>query len=141
MISFPKESVNNKQETYYNSILKSAAVTNATAWTTRAADKFAYGYNAGTVEVRALSSTVYYFVWINGNGDIQVKEYVGYGDLPSLSTEEMKKIEDIYAVGTRHDRVSTSGSGSDNRGKSYYTADVVVVEFAQPYTESSMTPP
>ena len=57
------------------------------------------------------------------------------GDLPSLSTEEMKKIEDIYAVGTRHDRVSTSGSGSDNRGKSYYTADVVVVEFAQPYTE------
>ncbi len=135
MISFPKESVNNKQETYYNSILKSAAVTNATAWTTRAADKFAYGYNAGTVEVRALSSTVYYFVWINGNGDIQVKEYVGYGDLPSLSTEEMKKIEDIYAVGTRHDRVSTSGSGSDNRGKSYYTADVVVVEFAQPYTE------
>jgi len=134
MIAFPKNAVSSTQEKYYTSIVEDAYTT-GTAYVT-GNSSVAYNALANTndvnnrVEVRALSSTIYYFVWESKN-DIRVQQYVGYGDLPNLSTEEMKKIEDIYAVGTQRDRVSTSA----DRTSTYYTADVVVVEFAEPYTE------
>ncbi|MCI9508075.1 MAG: MucBP domain-containing protein, partial [Oscillospiraceae bacterium] len=130
MIAFPKPNTSNVQENYYRSIVKDSYV-QADVYETANGD--AYAQSMGTFEVRALNNTVYYFVWkdYTNRENIQVQRYEGYAKLPSLSTEEMKKIEDIYAVGTEHSRVSTSNERTDV----YYTADVVVVEFNKPYTE------
>ena len=135
MISIPKPVRSATQETYYTGIFKDGA-TDGYAYAT---SKTAYdtpvvpvGAADNKVEIRALSSTVYYFVWKENNA-YHVKEYVGYGAVPSLSVEELKTVEDIYAVGTRHERVSTSG----DRDRYYYTADVVVVELNKAYKKSA----
>ena len=80
----------------------------------------------GQVEIRALSSTVYYFVYGSGKKTV-VTEYVGYNNVPKLTAADEAKIEDVYAVGTKTTR--ESGLGKDN----YYTANIVVVEFNAPY--------
>ena len=99
-------------------------------------DDIAYDTNAisaeddtDRVEVRALSSTVYYFVYPSGDDydDVVVKEYVGYANLPELDAQSDGRIEDVYAVGTLTDRESGIG------GDIYYTANVVVVEFDARY--------
>ena len=77
------------------------------------------------VEIRALASTVYYYVYNTGSAkdDFVVNEYVGYRNLPDL--EAGAQIEDVYAVGTLTDRESNNTQ--------YYTANIVVVEFSAPY--------
>ena len=84
------------------------------------------------VEVRALSTTVYYFVYRDGNAydDIVVNEYVGYKNVPSLDEFSSELIEDVYAVGTLTSRDYTDSESGDT---SYYTANVVVVEFSSRY--------
>ena len=97
-----------------------------TAYDTAGIDDKTSGEN---VEFRALSTTVYYYVYMDGD-DAVVNEYVGYSNLPDLKAGDAAKIEDVYAVGTLVDRVS--GSGQDNQTE-YYTANVIVVEFNAPY--------
>ncbi len=78
------------------------------------------------VEVRALSSTVYYYVYGSGK-NTTVKTYTGYANIPELYAEDIKYIEDVYVVGTQVDRESGLGEAT------YYTANVVVVEFSKAY--------
>ena len=80
----------------------------------------------GNAEIRALSTTVYYYVYEDG-GDTIVEEYVGYANLPDLYADDKALIEDVYAVGTLSSRESGLGSTE------YYTANVVVVEFSRSY--------
>ena len=77
-------------------------------------------------EVRALASTVYYFVYPGAHGgkDAVVREYVGYKNVPELTAEDKAQIQDSYAVATKTERASDGV---------YYTANVVVVEFAKAY--------
>jgi hypothetical protein len=87
-----------------------------------------------SVEVRGLSSTVYYYVYKSGTSYV-VKEYVGYNALPDLGNDAAL-IEDVYTVGTlvtRYDPAQTASGLSE----SYYTADVVVVEFSGAYTSNA----
>lgn len=80
--------------------------------------------NDASVEIRALSTTVYYYVYQDGR-DTVVNEYVGYNNLPTLDAASEAMIEDVYAVGTRTSREYDDSEGTTR----YYTADVVVVEF------------
>ena len=96
------------------------------AYDTSANADDAYDHEADNdVEIRALSSTVYYYVYNTGNAkdDFVVNEYVGYKNVPELSDDAI--IEDVYAVGTLTDRESNNSQ--------YYTANIVVVEFSAPY--------
>ncbi|MCI8539103.1 MAG: hypothetical protein HFF18_10660, partial [Oscillospiraceae bacterium] len=82
--------------------------------------------NGAKVEVRALNSTVYYYVYPSSSsrGNPIVREYTGYNRLPELKESE---IEDVYTVGTMVNRDVTG----ENR--TYFTANVVVVEVAGTY--------
>ena len=131
MIAFRKQATSAVQEERYNSIVGNSYATGTAYTTNGVGNAVAYNSNDGEVEIRALSSTIYYFVYRDNRGEIQVAQYNGYASVPSLSAAEMAKIEDIYAVGTLTERVST---GTD-RERAYYTANVVVVEFSQPYKQ------
>ena len=97
------------------------------AYITGTNDRTAYDtIDSTNAEVRALSSTVYYYVY-EESGDTIVDEYVGYANLPSLYDDDLALIEDVYVVGTRENRES------DLRNATYYTANVVVVEFTRSY--------
>ena len=142
MIAMPKQGINTSNETYYTAILKDKAM-DGYVFTTANGDAYANPVDSNRTtagqdpfEVRALNNTVYYFVWKDGN-DIRVREYVGYANVPSLSNADLAGIEDIYAVGTRRSRISTSAAGNETRDNTYYTADVVVVEFADYINEFS----
>jgi hypothetical protein len=74
-------------------------------------------------EVRALTTTVYYFVYKDGNKTV-VNEYDGVNAVPTLSSSDKTHIEDVYAVATKVSRAD---------GSEYYNANVVVVEFDQGY--------
>lgn len=89
--------------------------------TSRGADT-AYNTEGADCEIRALTDTVYYYVYPAGK-NVVVREYVGYNNLPSLTKDDLNEIEDVYAVGT------LQGRESGYHDWSYYTADVVVVEF------------
>ena len=104
--------------------------TNGTSYTTSSRADKAYDLNSGDVEIRALASTVYYYVYEDSNGNTVVNEYVGYNNLPSLDAASKDMIEDVYAVGTRTDR---EGSNSESGETEYFTASVVVVEFSGRY--------
>lgn len=79
------------------------------------------------VELRALSSTVYYYVYKNTANDYVVDVYTGYGSAPSVAASS---IEDVYAVASRTGRASTLVNGSV-----YYTAEAVVVELNGAYKQ------
>ena len=97
------------------------------AYITGTNDRTAYDtIDSTNAEVRALSSTVYYYVY-EESGDTIVDEYVGYANLPSLYDDDLALIEDVYVVGTRENRESNLGNAT------YYTANVVVVEFTRSY--------
>ena len=97
------------------------------AYITGTNDRTAYDtIDSTNAEVRALSSTVYYYVY-EESGDTIVDEYVGYANLPSLYDDDLALIEDVYVVGTRENRESNL------RNATYYTANVVVVEFTRSY--------
>ena len=97
----------------------SAYITDARGWDD---GDTAYDWNFDNdVEIRALSTTVYYFVY-QSRGETIVDEYVGYANVPSLYEDDKALIQDVYAVGTLVDR--ESGLGNTD----YYTANVVVVE-------------
>ena len=83
-----------------------------TAYDTAGIDDKTSGEN---VEFRALSTTVYYYVYMDGD-DAVVNEYVGYNNLPSLDAASKDMIEDVYAVGTRTDR---EGSNSESGETEY----------------------
>ncbi|MCI8539219.1 MAG: S-layer homology domain-containing protein, partial [Oscillospiraceae bacterium] len=107
-------------------------LTPGTAYTTELNAKTAYDkkdtdkYTGNEVEIRALSSTIYYYVYPTNSdrGNPIVREYTGYNRLPDLKESE---IEDVYAVGTLVNRDTTAGN------RTYYTANVVVVEVAKNY--------
>ena len=112
----------------------------ADAYQTSGSDSRAYAYKDTTkgeqVEVRALTSTVYYVVYplTISNGVVTnylVKEYVGYGNVPD--TVKNGKIDDVYAVGTQQNRLSGIDNDvtDDTNVNYYYTADVVVVEMQE----------
>ena len=112
-----------------NAIPTSAASYNAEVY--RTSDSLgitdtAYDAADGTAELRALSSTTYYLVYPSGNAEsgFVVERYVGYANVPSIDDGF---VEDVYAVGTRQNRVSTLGADS------YFTANVVVVELNANY--------
>ena len=85
----------------------------------------AYDEAGASVDVRALASTVYYYVYNTPNGNTVVREYVGYANIPDLG-KDADKVEDVYVVGTR---------AEDARDDEYYTAEIVVVELMEGYTE------
>ena len=85
----------------------------------------AYDEAGDSVDVRALASTVYYYVYNTPNGNTVVREYVGYANIPDLG-KDADKVEDVYVVGTR---------AEDARADEYYTAEIVVVELEDGYTE------
>ena len=85
----------------------------------------AYAEEGASVDVRALASTVYYYVYNTPNGNTVVREYVGYANIPDLG-KDADKVEDVYVVGTR---------AEDARADEYYTAEIVVVELEDGYTE------
>ena len=85
----------------------------------------AYAAAGDSVDVRALASTVYYYVYNTPNGNTVVREYVGYANIPDLG-KDADKVEDVYVVGTR---------AEDARADEYYTAEIVVVELEDGYTE------
>ena len=104
------------------------AYTAGTAYTTTRNSDDAYDDDFDhNVEIRALSTTVYYYVYEDAKGNTIVNEYVGYKNIPELDASEEAKIEDVYAVGTLTDRESGLGDSQ------YYAANVVVVEFAEAY--------
>ena len=104
------------------------AYTAGTAYTTTRNSDDAYDNDFDhNVEIRALSTTVYYYVYEDAKGNTIVNEYVGYKNIPELDASEEAKIEDVYAVGTLTDRESGLGDSQ------YYAANVVVVEFAEAY--------
>ena len=78
----------------------------------------------GVADVRALSTTIYYYVYNTNNGTV-VREYVGYDNIPSLGND-VDKIENVYAVASR---------ATDANAKDYYTAEIVVVELEDGYAE------
>ena len=88
--------------------------------------------NGEDVELRALSTTVYYFVYRDGDDydDVVVNEYVGYKNVPTLDANSRALIEDVYAVGTR---TSRDYGDSESTKTDYYTANVIVVEFSGRY--------
>lgn len=88
-------------------------------------DEGVYGKAGASVDVRALASTVYYYVYNTPNGNTVVREYVGYANIPDLG-KDADKVEDVYVVGTR---------AEDARDDEYYTAEIVVVELEDGYTE------
>ena len=128
----PVESVYNKRTinivaTDDNKIPENA-YTAGTAYTTTRNSDDAYDNDFDhNVEIRALSTTVYYYVYEDAKGNTIVNEYVGYKNIPELDASEEAKIEDVYAVGTLTDRESGLGDSQ------YYAANVVVVEFNAPY--------
>lgn len=128
----PVESVYNKRTinivaTDDNEIPENA-YTAGTAYTTTRNSDDAYDNDFDhNVEIRALSTTVYYYVYEDAKGNTIVNEYVGYKNIPELDASEEAKIEDVYAVGTLTDRESGLGDSQ------YYAANVVVVEFAEAY--------
>ena len=85
----------------------------------------AYDTKGDSVDVRALASTVYYYVYNTPQGNTVVREYVGYDNIPDLGKDE-NMIEDVYVVGTR---------AEDAYSTDYYTAEIVVVELKDGYTE------
>ena len=85
----------------------------------------AYEQATDSVDVRALASTVYYYVYNTPNGNTVVREYVGYDNIPDLGKDK-DQVEDVYVVGTR---------AEDARDDEYYTAEIVVVELKEGYTE------
>ena len=85
----------------------------------------AYDTKGDSVDVRALASTVYYYVYNTPQGNTVVREYVGYDNIPDLGKDE-NMIEDVYVVGTR---------AEDAYSTDYYTAEIVVVEMKDGYTE------
>ena len=84
----------------------------------------AYALDMGRADVRALSSTIYYYVYNTDNGTV-VREYVGYDDVPSLGNDAWK-VENVYAVASR---------ATDANANDYYTAEIVVVELRDGYAE------
>jgi hypothetical protein len=74
--------------------------------------------NVNDTDVRALSSTVYYYVY-KINGQTVVKTYTGYAAIPNVSASD---IEDVYTV---------AKEAKDANNNIYYTASVVVVEVKQ----------
>ena len=85
----------------------------------------AYEQAGASVDVRALASTVYYYVYNTPLGNTVVREYVGYANIPDLG-KDVNMIEDVYVVGTR---------AEDAYSTDYYTAEIVVVELKDGYTE------
>ena len=86
---------------------------------------------AGTVEVRALDNTVYYYVyrsWHNNTPTTVVRQFTGYANGANWLTTAQQRacIEDVYAVGTRSWHVDANGDTTAN--ETYYTATAVVVE-------------
>ena len=75
-------------------------------------------------DVRALSTTIYYYVYNTNNGTV-VREYVGYDNIPALGND-VNKIENVYAVASR---------ATDAHEDDYYTAEIVVVELEDGYAE------
>ena len=59
----------------------------------------AYEQATDSVDVRALASTVYYYVYNTPNGNTVVREYVGYDNIPDLGKDK-DQVEDVYVVGT-----------------------------------------
>ena len=84
----------------------------------------AYADARGNADVRALSTTVYYYVYNTNNGTI-VREYVGYDNTPDLGNDAWK-VENVYAVASR---------ATDANANRYYTAEIVVVELKDGYAE------
>ena len=84
----------------------------------------AYADARGDADVRALSTTVYYYVYNTNNGTI-VREYVGYDNTPDLGNDAWK-VENVYAVASR---------ATDANANRYYTAEIVVVELKDGYAE------
>ena len=78
----------------------------------------------GVADVRALSTTIYYYVYNTNNGTV-VREYVGYDNIPALGND-VNKIENVYAVASR---------ATDAHEDDYYTAEIVVVELEDGYAE------
>ena len=119
-----------------NAVIPGRSYTEGTAYRTNynVANPIAYNQrindvngDAIPVEVRALSTTVYYYVYGSGRNTV-VNEYIGYANIPSLYENDLALVEDVYVVGTLTDRES------GNLGETeYYTADVVVVEFTRSY--------
>ena len=100
MIAFRKQATSAVQKERYTSIVGSSYTTGTAYTTTGVGNAVAYDSVGAEVEIRALSSTIYYFVYRDNRGEIQVAQYNGYASLPSLDAAEMAKIEDIYAVGS-----------------------------------------
>jgi hypothetical protein len=81
----------------------------------------------GEAEVRALTTTVFYYVYKTGNTFV-VDTYTGINNAPNV---DASNVQDVYAVATKVDRVSSLGD------EIYYTADVVVVELNGEYNGSA----
>lgn len=88
--------------------------------------------NAGKVELRALSNTIYYYVYpatgtVDNNRSAYVVDmYTGYNAAPAV---DRNVVEDIYVIGTQVNRSSTLANSI------YYTANVVVVELNNNYQQ------
>ena len=110
-----------------NDVIPENSYTTGTSYVTTAKATKAYDdVDEAAVEVRALSTTTYYYVYEDG-GDVIVDEYVGYANLPDLAEGDEDYIEDVYVVGTETNRGSGLGDAT------YYTANIVVVEFNNRY--------
>ena len=97
-------------------------VTEGTIYSTTNNGAYAKVGTEGAADVRALSTTTYYYVY-NTTRNTVVREYVGYANIPAI---DRTQIEDVYAVGTRAKDAATD---------TYYTASVVVVELKKGYQE------